>query len=246
MIRPSRATEQVRLQISPNITNDLRDASYSPSEELEINLAWVLFQPRGLRRHSDGEVDAEVDAEQIRHVADAGKTRWQGPYSAWKMTKVDVPTLAQLRKAGVAQGDGAEASVRLAMWVDSKTSMRRASHDDKRSKKRRKPNGTALSAGEETSFQGVDLVNALSFPLFEAPHDDKSAPVDLPAGSNSQILPVLSSPIRITSDPNELGNASKQTSSSRLFRLNEHDQRMNRLLLEIREEAGYELDKVSD
>ncbi|PWN41840.1 hypothetical protein IE81DRAFT_367187 [Ceraceosorus guamensis] len=97
----SRAAKQT-INISPLLTNDLRDEAFVPEDLAEaprLHFAWVTLNQEAGR------------GSQVQALGSVCSTAWLGPESAWKTVTIDPPELEHY--------DG-EVWVRLALWASTK------------------------------------------------------------------------------------------------------------------------------
>jgi hypothetical protein len=220
--------------ISPLITNDLREAKFVPEEgELPIEVAWV-------REEEAGGWAIVKREEQIS---------WRGEETSWKKVELNAPSREE---AGI---QGRQSCVRLAMWVRSQGQTRQAARGQKQ-------NGTSSSGsprpvkkprvGSERNISGSEILTSLVIDPYEAT-------IRVMRNKEDVFLPVLTPPITLSGHDGPSaalkgGHREKFSEIARLWHVPPSwthrgqvadEDRTSRSYIEIREELGYQLDKVS-
>lgn len=230
---PARLQYGQQVVISPLVTNDLREAKFNPEEgELPIDIAWVR----------------ENGARQWTLVKREEQIKWRGEETSWKKVELTAPSREEMRT------QEGKSCVRLAMWVANQGRTRRAGQ---------KQNGNS-SSGSSRPFKkprtgsGKDLCEAeLLNRLVVDPYE---ATIRAMRDQEDVFLPVLTPPIMLYGHdgPSAVLNGGQTQKFSEIARLwhippswthrcqAADDNGASRRYIEVREELGYQLDKVSN
>lgn len=220
--------------ISPLITNDLREAKFVPDEgELSIEVAWV-------REDGAGQWTLVKREEQIS---------WRGEETSWKKVELNAPSREEV---GL---QGRQSCVRLAMWVRNQGQTCQAG-------RRQKQNGTSSSdlsrplkkpkVGSGREMSGPELLASLVIDPYEAT-------IRAMRDQEDVFLPVLTPPVALSGHDGPSGvlkgaQTQKLSEIARLWHVPlswthrgpvADEDGTGRSYIEIREELGYQLDKVS-
>lgn len=220
--------------ISPLIANDLREAKFVPEEgELPIEVAWV-------REESVGQWSIVKREDQII---------WRGEETCWKKVELTAPSREEV---GL---QDRQSCVRLAMWVRNQGQSRQAERGHKQI--HRSSSGSLRpfkkpKFGSERHMSGDELLDSLVIDAYEATLRAVRAQEDV-------FLPVLTPPIPLSDHGGPSGllkDVQKQKLSevARLWHVPPgwthrgpvaDEDGTGGSYIEIREELGYQLDKVS-